>query len=55
MRKADDVDRWVSRELSVVIEAVLDDADQKIAPTLGTVKQAMADGFVARPAHRRRG
>ncbi|HUW36882.1 MAG TPA: hypothetical protein VMV91_06075 [Rhodocyclaceae bacterium] len=39
-----------SEELSIVIEAVIDDTDEDIAPTLGTVKLAMSEGLVARLA-----
>lgn len=37
-----------SEDLSIVIEIVLDETDEDIAPTLGTVREAMADGLVAR-------
>ena len=37
-----------SEDLSIVVEAVVDDTDEDVAPTLGTVRQAMADGLVAR-------
>lgn len=39
-----------SEDLSIIIETVLDDTDEEIAPTLGTVRQAMASGLVARLA-----
>lgn len=37
-----------SEDLSIVIEILLDETDEDIAPTLGTVREAMADGLVAR-------
>lgn len=37
-----------SEDLSIVIEVVLDGTDEDIAPTLGTVREAMVDGLVAR-------
>lgn len=37
-----------SEDLSIIIEAVVDDTDEDVAATLGTVRQAMADGLVAR-------
>ena len=36
-----------SEDMSIVIEAVIDDTDEEFAPTLGTVKQAMSEGLVA--------
>src|ERR1035437_8232425 len=33
-----------SEDLSIVIEAVVDDTDEDVVATLGTVRQAMADG-----------
>lgn len=37
-----------SEELSAVIEAALDDGDADIAPTLGGLREAMAQGYFAR-------
>lgn len=37
-----------SEDLSIVIEAVVDNADEDVAPTLRTVRQALDDGLVAR-------
>jgi len=39
-----------SEELSIIIETVLDGSDEEVAPTLGTVRQAMAAGLIARLA-----
>jgi hypothetical protein len=36
-----------SEDLSAIIEALLDDTDADIVPTLRTVREAMADGLVA--------
>lgn len=37
-----------SEDMSIVIEAVVDDTEEDVAATLATVRQAMADGLVAR-------
>lgn len=37
-----------SEEMSTVIEALLDETDEEVVPTLGEVHQAMQEGLVAR-------
>jgi hypothetical protein len=37
-----------SEELSAVIEAILDDGDEEVAPTLWSLREAIAGGYFAR-------